>query len=179
MLANRIMMWEIPVIIQGWGAPTAPVLVDPVGLRPRRAHCYKAGMDWSAAEAPTIEEFEGLALAALASLPETFRRLCEGIIMRIEEFPDEEVCAEMGLESPFDLTGLYQGIDLTQKSVGEIAPLPDMIFLYRRPILDEWSEGGVGLARLIRHVLVHEIGHHFGLSDEAMHEIEAAAEGVS
>jgi predicted Zn-dependent protease with MMP-like domain len=136
-------------------------------------------MDWSAAEAPTIEEFEALALAALTSLPETFRRLCEGIAMRIEEFPDEEVCAEMGLESPFDLTGLYQGVDLTQKSVGEIATLPDMIFLYRRPILDEWAEGGVGLAHLIRHVLIHEIGHHFGLSDEAMHEIEAAAEGVS
>jgi predicted Zn-dependent protease with MMP-like domain len=130
-------------------------------------------MDWSAAEAPTIEEFEALALAALTSLPETFGRLCAGIAMRIEEFPDEEVCAEMGLESPFDLTGLYQGVDLTRKSVGEIEALPDMIFLFRRPILDEWAEGGVGLAHLIRHVLIHEIGHHFGLSDEAMHEIEA------
>jgi predicted Zn-dependent protease with MMP-like domain len=136
-------------------------------------------MDWSEAEAPTIEEFEALAREAFISLPEAFRRLCEGVAMRIEEFPDEEVCTQMGLESPFDLTGLYQGVDLTQKSVGEVAPLPDMIFLYRRPILDEWAEGGVDLAHLVRHVLIHEIGHHFGLSDEAMHAIEATAEGVS
>lgn len=136
-------------------------------------------MDWRSAEAPNIEEFEALARAALASLPEAFRRLCEGIVMRIEEFPDEEICAEMGLESPFDLTGLYQGVDLTQKSVGDIAPLPDMVVLYRRPILDEWAEGGVALGHLVRHVLVHEIGHHFGLSDGAMHDIEAAAEGAA
>ncbi|MFO1187776.1 MAG: metallopeptidase family protein [Alphaproteobacteria bacterium] len=135
-------------------------------------------MDWRSAEAPTIEEFEALARAAFASLPEPFRALCDRVVMRIEEFPDEEVCAEMGLESPFDLTGLYQGVDLTQKSVGDVAPLPDMVVLYRRPILDEWAQGGVPLGHLVRHVLVHEIGHHFGLSDAAMHDIEAAAEGA-
>lgn len=126
-----------------------------------------------------MEEFEALAKAAFAGLPEPFRKLCGGVVLRIEEFPDEEVCAEMGLESPFDLTGLYQGVDLTQKSVGDIAPLPDMVVLYRRPILDEWAEGGVALGHLVRHVLIHEIGHHFGLSDAAMHDIEAAAEGAS
>jgi predicted Zn-dependent protease with MMP-like domain len=135
-------------------------------------------MNWRSVMAPTIEEFEDLAHAAFESLPETFRRLCEGVVMRIEEFPDKGICTEMGLESPFELTGLYQGIDLTQKSVGDVAPLPDMVILYRRAILDEWSEGGVALGHLVRHVLIHEIGHHFGLSDAAMHDIELSAEGA-
>lgn len=129
-------------------------------------------MDWNAFAAPTLDEFEALASNVLASLPEPFRGLVSGVLMRVEEFPDEEVCAEMGLESPFELTGLYQGVDLTQKSVQDAVPHPDMIFLYRRPILDEWAEGGVSLGELIRHVLVHEIGHHFGLSDDDMHRVE-------
>src|SRR5262249_39821164 len=102
-------------------------------------------MDWSKVRAPTIDEFEALARNAFATLPTAFRGLCEGVAMRIEEFPDEEVCAEMGLESPFELTGLYQGVDLTRKSVGDTALVPDMIFLYRRPILDEWSDGEIAL----------------------------------
>lgn len=134
-------------------------------------------MDWSSIEAPTIDEFEALARKAFSSLPKAFRGLCEGVAMRIEEFPDEEVSAEMGLESPFELTGLYQGVGLTRKSGDEIAPLPDMIFLYRRSILDEWAEGGTSLGELVRHILIHEIGHHFGLSDEDMHAIEDGAEG--
>jgi predicted Zn-dependent protease with MMP-like domain len=132
-------------------------------------------MTWSDAQAPSLDELDALARQCLASLPTEFRRLCEGIAMRIADFPSDEVLREMGIESPFDLTGLYQGIDLTQKSVAEVAPMPDMIFLYRRPILDEWAEGGVTLRELITHILVHEIGHHFGLSDEAMHEIERRA----
>jgi predicted Zn-dependent protease with MMP-like domain len=91
--------------------------------------------------------------------------------MRIEDFPQEALCADMGIEDPFELTGLYQGTDLTHKSFGDLAAEPDMIFLYRRPILDEWAQGGVTLRELITHILVHEIGHHFGLSDEAMQKI--------
>jgi len=147
-----------------------------MGFAPGPCTVINRRMDWRSAEAPTIAEFEALARAAFESLPATFRRLCEGVVMRIEEFPDEEICTEMGLESPFDLTGLYQGVDLTQKSVGDIAPL---VVLYRRPILDEWAEGGAALGHLVRHVLVHEIGHHFGLSDGAMHDIEAAAAGAA
>src|SRR5262249_7094205 len=115
-------------------------------------------MDWSSLEAPTLDEFEALARKAFASLPQAFRRLCEGLVMRVEEFPDEEVCAEMGLQSPFELTGLYQGVELTRKSVGDAGGLPDMVFLYRRPILDEWAEGGESLGHLVRHILIHEIG---------------------
>ena len=129
-------------------------------------------MIWSDEEAPTLDQLEALARDCLAKLPVEFRRLAADIVMRIEDFPDEAVCAEMGIENPFELTGLYQGVDLTHKSFGDPASEPDMIFLYRRPILDEWADGGVTLRELITHILIHEIGHHFGLSDEAMHDIE-------
>ncbi len=132
-------------------------------------------MDWTGIKAPTLEEFEQLADAAFARLPEGFRARCEGVIIRIEDFPDEEVMAEMALESPFDLLGLYQGISHIDRSVMEPAHLPDMVFLYRRPMLDYWAEYDEPLDHLIAHVLVHEIGHHMGLSDEDMHEIEEAA----
>ncbi|MDO8837695.1 MAG: metallopeptidase family protein [Parvibaculum sp.] len=132
-------------------------------------------MDWTGIKAPTLEEFEQLADAAFARLPEGFRARCEGVIIRVEDFPDEEVMAEMALESPFDLLGLYQGISHIDRSVMEPAHLPDMVFLYRRPMLDYWAEYDEPLDHLIAHVLVHEIGHHMGLSDEDMHEIEEAA----
>ena len=134
-------------------------------------------MDWQTVQAPTIDEFEILARNALNGLPQRFRALCVGVNMRIEELPSDEICEELGLESPFELTGLYQGVDLLQKSEAEIAPLPDMIVLYRRPILDEWSEGGLSLGALVRHVLVHEIGHHFGFTDSDMDAIEALEAG--
>ena len=129
-------------------------------------------MIWSDEEAPTLDQFEALARDCYARLPGEFRRIAADIAMRVEDFPDEQVCAEMGVENPFELTGLYQGVDLTHKSYADGVEGPDMIFLYRRPILDEWADGGVTLRELITHILVHEIGHHFGLSDEAMHEIE-------
>lgn len=132
-------------------------------------------MDWKGVKAPTLEEFEKLADAAFARLPEGFRARCEGLVIRVEDFPDEEVAAEMELESPFDLLGLYQGISHVDRSVMEPAHLPDMVFLYRRPMLDYWAEYDEPLDHLIAHVLVHEIGHHMGLSDEDMHEIEEAA----
>ena len=129
-------------------------------------------MIWLDTEAPSLDDFERLARECLLQLPAEFRRLAADILMRVEDFPDEAVCEDMAIEDPFELTGLYQGTDLTRKSVADTALEPDMIFLYRRPILDEWSAGGVTLRELITHILVHEIGHHFGLSDEAMHEIE-------
>ena len=98
------------------------------------------------------------------------------VVIHIEEFPDAETEQEMGLESPFDLLGLYRGVTLGHKSVGHVSSDLDRIFLYRRPLLDYWCETGEELTQLVRHVLIHEIGHHFGLSDDDMERIEAAAE---
>jgi predicted Zn-dependent protease with MMP-like domain len=121
---------------------------------------------------PSIDDLEQIARAQLVTIPELFRRHFRDVVIRVEEFCDEEVEAEMGLESPFDLLGLYRGVSLDRKSVSASASDLDMIFLYRRPILDYWCETGEDLARIVRHVLVHEVGHHFGLSDEDMHRIE-------
>jgi predicted Zn-dependent protease with MMP-like domain len=119
--------------------------------------------------APSLDDFDALARAAWAALPESFRALAGDIVFRIEDWADEEILAEMEIEDALDLTGLYHGIDLTRASIMDPAPTQPMVFLYRRAILDEWIErGDVTLAELISHVLVHEIGHHFGLSDEAM-----------
>ena len=125
--------------------------------------------------APTLEEIETLARAAIGRLPDIFRSHLDGVVLRVEEFPDSEVIAEMGLESPFDILGLYSGRPVGDKSIDLSGSLPDMIHLYRRPILDEWAESGESLEALVTHVLVHEVGHHFGLSDEAMHAIESQA----
>ena len=122
--------------------------------------------------APSLDDVENLARAAWADLPEGFQRLAGEIIFRVEDFAAEDVLAELGLEDPFELTGLYHGVDLTQRSIADPAPHAAMVFLYRRAILDEWIErGDVTLAELVAHVLVHEIGHHFGLSDEAMDKL--------
>jgi len=125
--------------------------------------------------APSLADIDAIARAAFARLPENFRALAGDLVIRVEDFPDEEVMADLALESPFDLLGLYQGIDLAHASVNDIMSEPNMIFLYRRPILDLWCEGDEELPHLITHVLVHEIGHHFGLSDADMDAIEAAA----
>jgi predicted Zn-dependent protease with MMP-like domain len=132
--------------------------------------------DWSALEAPSLDEIEALAQAAYGRLPEAFRRLCGGVVVRVEDFPDDDTLAEMGLDSPFDLLGLFRGIGLAQDgAVPQTGQFPNMIWLYRRPILDYWAEHEETLGHLVTHVLVHEIGHHFGLSDEDMEAIEAAA----
>ena len=159
--------------MQGVGRrPTELIAVTTSALRLSGAAPYKPSMMWSDEEAPTLDQFEALARDCFAKLPAEFRQLVADIVMRIEDFPDEAVCAEMEIEDPFELTGLYQGVDLAHKSSAGVAEGPDMIFLYRRPILDEWAGGGHTLRELITHILVHEIGHHFGLSDEATHEIE-------
>jgi predicted Zn-dependent protease with MMP-like domain len=131
-------------------------------------------MDWNAAAAPSLDVFAALAEAAFAALPPAFRQMTGQLVFRIEDFAEPEVLEELGIEDPFELTGLYQGVDLTRRSLFDTAPQASMVVLYRRPILDEWAErGDVSLGELIDHVLVHEIGHHFGLSDEAIDAIEA------
>ncbi len=132
---------------------------------------------WQPAKAPDISDFEIIASAAYAGLPENFRALCEGVVIRIEEFPDEDVMRDMNLENPFDILGLFTGVGLAQDgAIEESGRLPNTVHLYRRPILDYWAEHDEALGAIITHVLVHEIGHHFGLSDEDMERIEAAAD---
>lgn len=115
-----------------------------------------------------------LARAAMARLPEAFRHYLGGVVLRVEEFADEETLDALGLEDPFQLSGLYRGRPVGEKSMGDSGALPDMIFLYRRALLDEWADSGETLEALVTHVLVHEVGHHFGLSDEDMHALEQA-----
>jgi predicted Zn-dependent protease with MMP-like domain len=122
--------------------------------------------------APDAERIEAIARATIAKLPPEFARHLGDVVLKIDEFADDDILAEMGIESPFELTGLYTGLPIGSKSVDHSGPLPDMIHLYRRAILDEWVETGVTLEALVAHVVIHEIGHHFGLSDEDMHALE-------
>ena len=123
--------------------------------------------------APSLADFETLAHAALAAIPAELKTHLGPVVMRIDEFPDAETEEEMGLDSPFDILGLYRGVALPLKSTSDPRPHIDMIFLYRRPILDYWCESGEDLQTVVRHVLIHEIGHHFGFSDDDMERIEA------
>ena len=124
---------------------------------------------------PSLEELRGFAASALAEIPDQFRNLTEGIAILIEEFPDDGIVREMGLQSPFDLMGLYSGVPLTEKSISDTPLDQDRIFLYRQPLLAYWCESGEDLRHLVRHVLIHEIGHHFGFSDAEMEALEAQA----
>ena len=121
---------------------------------------------------PSLAEIEALAEEALRTIPRRLQQELGRVVMRVEEFPDTETEEAMGLDSPFDILGLYRGVALPHKSISDPRPDFDMIFLYRRPILDYWCETGEDLGHLIRHVLIHEIGHHFGFSDEDMARIE-------
>jgi predicted Zn-dependent protease with MMP-like domain len=124
---------------------------------------------------PTLADLEALAARGLETIPAELKRHLGPIVFRIEEFPEEETEDEMDLESPFDILGLYRGTALPHKAVSSTPTDVDMIFLYRRPILDYWCETGEDLAHVVRHVLIHEIGHHFGFSDEDMERLEAEA----
>ena len=126
-------------------------------------------------QAPSLAEFEAISDAAFALLPSLFLDLCKYVFIRIEDFPTDEVLDAMNIESPFDLLGLYHGVDLSRRSVMDPAAMPEMVFLYRRPILDYWAEHEETLGAILTHVLIHEIGHHFGLSDADMERIEAEA----
>ncbi|MBI1237808.1 MAG: hypothetical protein GC199_00540 [Alphaproteobacteria bacterium] len=133
-------------------------------------------MDWRRAEAPSLEEIETLAAEAFARLPDAFREACGPVLIRVEDFADEETLALMEIDDPFALSGLYVGVDrLSQGAEAMLTPTP-VVTLYRRALLDEWAEGGTALGALIAHVIVHEIGHHFGFSDEDMERIEVAGE---
>lgn len=124
------------------------------------------------APAPSLEDIDAMARAAWAAMPAPFRALAGDVLIRIEDFASEAVLAELGIEDPFELTGLYHGVDLTQESITHPTQQRAMVFLYRRAILDEWIDrGDVALSDLVAHVLIHEIGHHFGLSDEAMDQL--------
>lgn len=127
--------------------------------------------------APSLADIEVLAGAALAGIPPVLSRHVRGVAIRVEDFPDEETEREMGLESPFDLLGLYRGVNLLKRSNDMVVHDVDMIFLYRRPLLDYWCETGEDLTDLVRHVLIHEIGHHFGFSDADMEAIEGGGRG--
>lgn len=122
---------------------------------------------------PSLADIDALAQAAVERLPRLFREHLNSVLLRVEDFPDAEVMAEMELETEFDILGLYQGRHVGMKGDEPSGALPDIIFLYRRPLLEEWCEGGDSLEHLVTHVLVHEVGHHFGLSDEDMERIEA------
>lgn len=130
---------------------------------------------WTSAKAPSLNEMETMAREAFARLPENFRRLCDGLVIRVEDFPTDEVLKEMQADSEFDLLGLFQGTGLPFQSHDDVARLPNMIWLYRRPIIDYWAEHDETLDHVVTHVLIHEIGHHFGLSDDDMEAIEAQA----
>jgi predicted Zn-dependent protease with MMP-like domain len=131
---------------------------------------------WWGQASPSLADFEAMARKAFASLPAHFRALCGDLVIRVEDFADDTLLEELGIDDPFGLTGLYQGVDLTQQSHMDPLTLPSMVTLYRRAILDEWAEGDMTLGALVTHVLVHEIGHHFGLSDDDIEAIEAQAD---
>jgi predicted Zn-dependent protease with MMP-like domain len=122
---------------------------------------------------PSLDEVEEITHRVFAALPATFTARCQGLAIRVLDFAEDETLAEMGIESPFDLAGLYRGAPLTEKDAGDFAQVLDMVFLYRRPLLDWWTEEGMEFEDLVRHVLIHEIGHHFGFSDDDMDRIEA------
>jgi predicted Zn-dependent protease with MMP-like domain len=131
-----------------------------------------AKMDWTHHNAPSLDDIESLAREAFASLPAEFRALAEGLVFLVQDFPDSDVMADMALTSEFDILGLFHGAELSHREGGGHAPHPTMVFLYRRPILDYWAENEETLGYIVRHVLIHEIGHYFGLSDAAMDAIE-------
>jgi predicted Zn-dependent protease with MMP-like domain len=173
--ASRMAMFDIDRLRLVSGSPTVAhpgASRQPLG--PHANLAYNLAMtgqfhDWRGSAAPSMSEIEGLASEAYARLPEHFRNLCENLVIRVEDFPTDEVLESMHAESEFDLLGLFQA-DATPEL------MPNMIWLYRRPILDYWAEHEDTLGEIVTHVLVHEIGHHFGLSDEDMEAIEASVE---
>ena len=123
--------------------------------------------------APSLEDFEEMAAAAWEGMPVLFRERCGSVVIRVADFAEDETLDELGIEDAFELTGLYDGVALTDKSFGDLVAMPDTVWLFRRPILDEWAaRGDVPLDRLVAHVLVHEVAHHFGMSDEQIAAID-------
>jgi predicted Zn-dependent protease with MMP-like domain len=131
---------------------------------------------WQMAKTPSLAELERLAAEIFRNLPKQFRDLCTDVVIQVDNFPTDEVLEAMRAETEFDLLGLFQGVGLPFRSESAPMQMPNMIWLYRRPILDYWAEHNEALGDIVRHVLIHEIGHHFGLSDAAMEAIEQAAD---
>jgi predicted Zn-dependent protease with MMP-like domain len=131
---------------------------------------------WQMAKAPSLAELELLAAEIFRNLPKQFRDLCTDVVIQVDDFPTDDVIETMRAETEFDLLGLFQGVGLPFRSESAPMQMPNMIWLYRRPILDYWAEHNDTLGDIVRHVLIHEIGHHFGLSDAAMEAIEQAAD---
>jgi predicted Zn-dependent protease with MMP-like domain len=132
--------------------------------------------DWASAEAPSLDDIDAIGRDAFAALPEAFRKLIGDMQIRVADFPEDDVLDDLGIQSEYDLLGLFQGVGLAHAgSMPLTGQMPNMIWLYRRPILDYWAEHHETLGHVVTHVLVHEIGHHFGLSDDDMEAIEAAA----
>jgi predicted Zn-dependent protease with MMP-like domain len=131
---------------------------------------------WRPVKAPSLAELEVLAGEVFRHLPKGFRDLCSGVVIQVDDFPTEDVLTEMQAETEFDLLGLFQGVGLPFRSESAPVQMPNMIWLYRRPILDYWAEHDETLGAIVKHVLVHEIGHHFGLSDADMEAIEQTAD---
>jgi predicted Zn-dependent protease with MMP-like domain len=121
---------------------------------------------------PTAEEIEAIARRALGALPQPFAQSLGDVVLLVEDFADDETLKSMGMDNPFDLSGIYEGVPLTERSVDQSGTLPETVRLFRRPILDEWADGSDTLEHLVAHVLIHEIGQHFGLSDDDMHALE-------
>ena len=135
-----------------------------------------SSLRWRPLKAPSLAEFEVMAIEAFRKLPDNFRALCADLVIRIDDFPTDEVLDHLGARSEFDVLGLFQGVGLPFRSESAPVQMPNMIWLYRRPILDYWSEHDESLGEIVTHVLVHEIGHHFGMSDADMEAIEASVE---
>ncbi len=179
---NRTAMFSINRLRLVSGSPTvahSEASRQPLG--PQANLPYNIAMtsrfhDWRSKAAPSLSDVESLASEAYARLPEHFRNLCQNLVIRVEDFPTDEVLESMRAESEFDLLGLFQGVGLPFQSDAAPEIMPNMIWLYRRPILDYWAEHEDTLGEIVTHVLVHEIGHHFGLSDEDIEAIEASVE---
>jgi predicted Zn-dependent protease with MMP-like domain len=146
-------------------SPKTAAMADPTTADP---------LAWHSVKAPSLGKLETLAEAAFRRLPQKFRALCEDLVIRVEDFPTEEALDELDAASEFDLLGLFQGVGLPFRSESATGQMPNMVWLYRRPILDYWAEHDEALGAIITHVLVHEIGHHFGLSDDDIAAIEAS-----
>ena len=138
--------------------------------------CFKDRPFTKPHTSPDLADIDALARAALKVIPAPLRKFAKDVVVLVEDFPSDEISAEMELETPFDLLGLYDGIALNEKEVGTSDDQPDMVILYRRPILDYWAETGEDLARIVRHVVIHEIGNHFGFSDADMEALEEATD---
>ena len=168
--------------MQFYSSPPGRYAADPPpageGLRytPIMADLTSDPLDWRPIKAPSLAALEVLAGEVFRALPKGFRELCADLVIQVDDFPSEEVLTEMQAETEFDLLGLFQGVGLPFRSESAAVQMPNMIWLYRRPILDYWAEHDETLGAIVQHVLVHEIGHHFGLSDADMEALEQSAD---